>query len=139
MYAFSTHRIWSRVVPRPVLIAGMATFTIVVSKRIMKKPVVSTSRTSHGLVRACAMPTPQLFMAGVDSGVPLQRSVGDLVRDSQHPGALGLEHRDLVFQLDQQQPSVAFPEQLVEDVRKFRDRRAQHRRAAPEVLDRFSR
>ena len=32
--------------------AGMATFTIVVSSRIMKNPVVNTTSTSHGLVRA---------------------------------------------------------------------------------------
>ena len=58
MYAFSTHRIWSSVVLSPALMAGMATLTMVVSSRIMKNPLVSTTRTNQGLVRACAMTPP---------------------------------------------------------------------------------
>src|SRR5919204_3993035 len=67
MYALTTHRIWSSVVFSPVLIDGMATFTIVVSSMIMKKPVVRTRSTSHGLVRAWAMPNPQLLVVRIDS------------------------------------------------------------------------
>ena len=47
--------------------AGIATLTIVVSSMIMKKPVVKTSSTSHGLVRASAIPNSQPATVGIDS------------------------------------------------------------------------
>src|SRR5215831_16364072 len=101
-----THRIWSSVVFSPALMAGIATFTIVVSSMIMKKPVVRTSSTSHGLVRAWGISPPQLFMSGWDSGPPLQLSVGDLLRELAHPSALRLDERDLVLELDQGEAAV---------------------------------
>src|SRR5437016_4225884 len=108
MYAFSTHRIWSRVVLSAVLIAGMATFTIVVSSMIMKKPVVKTRSTSQGLVRARAMSIPQLFMGGADSArFPFQLSSVDLIRKIGRPSALSSQHCDLVLELDQRQPRDA--------------------------------
>ena len=87
--------------------AGIATFTIVVSSRIMKNPVVSTTRTSHGLVRAWAMLPPQRFMAGIDSDLPLQLAFVDLSLQLADPLALGVEHRDLVLDLDQRQAAHA--------------------------------
>src|SRR6266702_2567937 len=81
--------------------AGIATFTIVVSSMIMKNPVVKTRSTSHGLVRARAMFPPQLFIVGIATDVPLQLSLIDLFFQVAHPPALGVEHRDLVFELDE--------------------------------------
>src|SRR5690349_3309338 len=101
-----TQRIWSSVVFRPALMAGIATLTIVVSSMIMKNPVVRTSRTNHGLVRACAMFPPQHFIAGDAAGPPLQLSVRDLLRDLVNPCPLGLQDRDLVLQLDHRQSGV---------------------------------
>src|SRR3954468_2997915 len=100
-YALSTHRIWSSVVWSPVLIAGIATLTIVVSSMIMKNPEVKTSRTSHGLVRARAMSPPQSNKVSVGSDLPLQLSVVDLFPEVEHPPALGFEHRDLVLELNE--------------------------------------
>src|SRR5579872_1305474 len=114
-----THRIWSSVAFRPVLMAGIATLTIVVSRRIMKNPVVSTNKTSHGLVDlvgACAMPSPQLLIAGVDSGPPLQLSVPYLPGDLADPTPLRLEDRDLVLELDQRQSRVTRGQKFIEDV-----------------------
>src|SRR5260370_25330652 len=111
-----TKRIWSSVALSPVLIAGIATFTIVVSSRIMKKPVVKTTKTSQGLVRACAMLPPQPFMAGIDSDLPLQLSIVDFRCDLAHPVALRRDHRDLVLELDQRQACVTAGQQLIEDV-----------------------
>src|SRR5690348_17966406 len=101
-----THRIWSSVVFRPALMAGIATLTIVVSSMIMKNPVVRTSSTNHGLVRACAMFPPQHFISGATAGPPLQLSVRDLLRDLVDPRPLGLEDRDLVLELDHREPGV---------------------------------
>src|SRR5882672_12118546 len=132
MYAFRTHRIWSRVVLSPVLMAGIATFTIVVSSRIMKNPVVKTKRTSQGLVglvRACAMSPPQPFKVMHHSGAPLQPPLCDFVRDLEHPLALRLEHRDLVLQLDQSKPPQTVRLQLLEDVRQLGDLRGEGGRA----------
>src|SRR4029077_4413061 len=122
-YALMTQRIWSSVALSPVLIAGIATFTIVVSSRIMKKPVVKTSKTSQGLVRACAMSPPQPLMAGIDSDLPLQLSVIDFFCDLAHPIAFRPDHRDLVLELDQHQSRVAAGQQLIEDVGKLCDHR----------------
>src|ERR1700674_1499059 len=96
--------------------AGIATFTIVVSSRIMKNPVVKTTSTSHGLVRACAMPSPQHFMPGIDSGLPLQSSFLDLELELADPFALCFEHRDLVLQLDERQPGYAGCSKLTHDM-----------------------
>src|SRR5438132_5259495 len=137
MYAFRTHRIWSRVVLSPVLMAGIATFTIVVSSRIMKNPVVKTSRTSHGLVRAGAMSAPQPFDVARHSGAPLQLSVRDLACDLQNPLPLRLEHRDLVLQLDERQPLQPMRLQVFQDERQLRDRRAERTRACLEVRGRL--
>src|SRR5579859_3833501 len=128
MYAFSTHRIWSSVVLRPVLMAGMATFTIVVSSRIMKKPVVKTNRTSHGLVRAWAMPSPQPLSAGIDSDGPLQPAFCDFALQLSDPGALGVEHRDLVLELDEGEPGDAVRPQLAHDPRELVDGRSERLR-----------
>src|SRR2546423_15024839 len=112
MYAFSTHRISSSAAPKPALIAGIATFTIVVSSRIMKKPVVSTSNTSQGLERALAMVPPQRFMAGVHSHFPLQLAFGDLAFELDDPFAFRVEHCDLVLDLDQGETGNAFGDQF---------------------------
>src|ERR1700730_4309471 len=47
--------------------AGMATFTIVVSSMIMKKPVTRTTSTTHGLARASAIPNSQPVVCRIDS------------------------------------------------------------------------
>ena len=49
MYAFKIHSTSDRPASRCRLICGMATFTIVVSNRIMKKPRHKAVRISHGL------------------------------------------------------------------------------------------
>src|SRR2546421_9523756 len=139
MYAFRTHRIWSRVVLSPVLMAGIATFTIVVSSRIMKNPVVKTSRTSHGLVRACAMSPPQPFNVAHHSGAPLQPSIRYLVRDLANPFALRFQHRDLVLQLDQSESLEAVPLQLVENSRELGDGRPERCLARLQVSHRLRR
>src|SRR5437762_13478117 len=93
-YAFSTHRIWSSVVLSPVLIAGIATLTIVVSSMIMKNPEVRTSRTSQGLVRARAMSPPQPNQVGIASDLPLQLSVVDLSLDVDDPPTFGVRSEE---------------------------------------------
>src|ERR1700730_10520515 len=93
----------------------MATFTIVVSSRIMKNPVVRTTSTSHGLVRACAMSSPQQFMSRTHSCNPLQLDCGDLALEAANPIALRFEHGDLVLQLDQRQPRHAAVQELGHD------------------------
>jgi hypothetical protein len=45
----------------------MATFTIVVSSMIMKKPVTKTTSTTHGLLRLSAIPSPQPHLRAFDS------------------------------------------------------------------------
>src|SRR5438309_1681092 len=69
--------------------AGIATFTIVVSSRIMKNPVVKTSSTSHGLVRARAMSPPEPFIVGIASDLPLQPAFVDFLLEVANPSALG--------------------------------------------------
>src|SRR5437879_13240598 len=91
----------------------------------MKNPVVKTSRTSHGLVRACAMSSPQCFKAVHHSGAPLQPSFRYLVRDLANPFALRIEHRDLVLELDQRETHEAMRLLLVQDSRELGDGRAQ--------------
>src|SRR5258706_14794796 len=81
----------------------------------MKKPRVSTTRTTQGLLRACAMFPPQPFMAGTHSDLPLQLSVSDLLFQFPHPLALGVEHRDLVLDLDEGQPRHAVTKELSQD------------------------
>src|ERR1044072_2984959 len=106
-YAFRTQRIWSRVVLSAVLIAGIATLTIVVSSMIMKNPEVRTSSTNHGLVRACAMSPPYATQRGevrIAPDLPLQPSFLDLFLEVDHPFAFGLEHRDLVIEVDAREP-----------------------------------
>src|SRR5439155_7529379 len=115
-YALSTHRIWSSVVWSPVLIAGIATLTIVVSSRIMKNPVVRTSSTSQGLVRARAMSPPETFKVGNASDSPLQPSVVDLFLQVADPFALRVEHRDLVFELDQREAAQPLGAKVGQDV-----------------------
>src|SRR5439155_11633566 len=143
MYALRTQRIWSSVVLRPVLIAGIATFTIVVSSMIMKKPVVKTSKTSHGLVRACAMSPPQLCVVGIDSDLPLQLAFGDFLLEIADPPAFGVEHRDLVLELDESETADASRAELGHDLVQLfrrglqgRDPTAQvsHRLAAADVM-----
>src|SRR5258706_3107581 len=69
------------------------------------------------------MPTPQYFMSGTNSGLPLQPSVRDLAFEFADPLALCLEHRDLVLQLDQRQPCHARAAELTHDSGQlFRDR-----------------
>src|SRR4029077_1433377 len=63
MYAFRTHKIPSRLIFRPALMAGMATFTIVVSSMIMKKPVTRTTRTTHGFERFSTTTAENLIQA----------------------------------------------------------------------------
>src|SRR5467141_4906310 len=138
MYEMSTHRIWSSVVFRPVLIAGMATFTIVVSNRIMKNPVVKTKSTSQGLVRACAMSPPQAFNVIDLSGSPLQPSVGDLLRDLYDPVTLGFQHCDLVFHLDQGEALQAMPLQFAQNPRQLGDGGCERHRPRLQVASRFS-
>src|SRR6266700_3547515 len=101
MYAFRTQRISSSGALSPLLMAGIATFTIVVSSRIMKKPVVSTTRTNQGLVRALAMVPPKPFLTGADSHFPLQLALYDFALELADPFPLRIEHRDLVLHLDQ--------------------------------------
>src|SRR5712692_865603 len=86
--------------------AGMATLTIVVSNRIMKNPLVKTTRTNQGLVRACAMTSPYHLVAGIDSDLPLQ---------------LGVEHRDLVFHLDEGKAGQSLLPKLREHALELRD------------------
>src|SRR5437773_7991577 len=99
--------------------AGIATFTIVVSSMIMKNPVVKTRSTSHGLVRARAMFPPQLFIVGIDTDVPLQPSVVDLFFQIGDPPALGIVHRDLVFELDQGEEVDTLSPNLCQDSVEF--------------------
>src|SRR5512135_3647034 len=108
--------------------AGMATFTIVVSSRIMKNPVVRTTRMSQGLVRARAMRSPQPFHAGINSGIPLQRSVSDLALQLFDPYPLGVEHRDLVLELDEREPGDTIRPQLAHDACELVDGRAERLR-----------
>ena len=49
-------------------------------------------------------------MAGLDSDLPLQLAVGDLPLDLQHPGVLGLEHRDFVFKLNERKAGRLYTE-----------------------------
>src|SRR5260370_14959267 len=49
------------------------------------------------------MASPQHFMPGTNSGLPLQRAFCDLAFELPDPFALGIEHRDLVLQLDESQ------------------------------------
>ncbi len=53
--------------------AGMATFTIVVSSMIMKKPVTNTTSTTHGLERFCAIPCSEPYLDAFDSANSLAR------------------------------------------------------------------
>src|SRR5487761_1155719 len=112
MYAFKTQRIWSRVVLRAESMAGMATFTMVVSSRIMKKPAHSTTSTSQGLARARDMCTPRFSFGGADTDHPLQLAFRDFQLQVAHPLALHLAHRDCVLDLDDRKPPQASRPQL---------------------------
>src|SRR5216684_9010938 len=66
------------------------------------------------------MLSPQHFMPGTNSGLPLQRAFCDLAFQLAYPFALGIEHRDLVLQLDEGQSRHArwaqlthYPRQLL--------------------------
>src|ERR1700730_5451645 len=58
--------------------AGMATFTIVVSSMIMKKPLTRTTSTTHGLERASVIPNPQPVVCAIDSN-HLHRAVDSIL------------------------------------------------------------
>src|SRR5713101_223389 len=113
--------------------AGMATLTMVVSSRIMKNPLVRTTRTNHGLVRACAMTSPYHLVAGIDSDLPLQLAVDNFPFELAHPLALGVEHRDLVFHFDERQSRQSLPVQLSEHVFELRDQGIERSRTFVEV------
>src|SRR5436309_875368 len=84
------------------------------------------------------MSPPQPFSVGVDSDRPLQLSFADLLLEVRHPPALGVEHRDLVLELDQRQPAHTFGANLGQDRGELLARRLQRRRACFQVLDRLA-
>src|ERR1700676_1669442 len=61
------------------------------------------------------MPSPQHFMPGTNSGLPLQPAFRNLTFEVAYPFALGVEHCDLVLQLDESQPCHAGCSQLTHD------------------------
>src|SRR6266536_4069861 len=138
-YALSTQMIWSSVVLSAVLMDGIATLTIVVSSMIMKNPEVRTSRTSHGLVRARAMSPPQSNQVGMASDLPLQLSFVDLSFEIDDPPAFGLEHGDLVLELDEGQAGHAHFAHLGHDSVELFDLRLQRDRAIGQVPSRLRR
>src|SRR5258708_31921653 len=58
------------------------------------------------------MPSPQHFMPGTNSGLPLQPAFRDLGFELADPVALCVDHRDLVLQLDESEPRYARCTQL---------------------------
>src|SRR5213593_335275 len=84
------------------------------------------------------MSPPQPFSVGVDSDLPLQLSFADLFLEVRHPPALGVEHRDLVLELDQRQPAHTFGANLGQDRSELLARRLQRRRACFQLLDRLA-
>src|SRR5438445_11668204 len=85
----------------------------------MKNPVVKTTRTSQGLVRAGAMSPPQRFMVGIEPDFPFQSAVIDFLFEVVDPLAFRIEHCDLVLELDQRQPAHSVVSELGEDTGKL--------------------
>src|ERR1700732_2389798 len=61
------------------------------------------------------MSSPQHFMPGTNSGLPLQPAFSNVALELAAPGALRVEHRDLVLQLDESQPCHACCSQVGHD------------------------
>src|SRR5260370_15463331 len=103
------------------------------SSGTIKTLVVRPSTTAPGLRLARAMTTAQLCVVGINSHLPLQPAVNDFLLEVADPLALGIEHRDLVLELDQGKTAHAFGAQLAHDAAEFFGQRLQRDGSISEV------
>src|SRR5260370_19979356 len=73
------------------------------------------------------MTPPYRRVTSVNSDLPIQLSVNDFLLHLANPLALGIEHRNLVFHLDQGQAAESLLVKLVEHVLDLRDLSVQQR------------